>query len=339
MEKLKAEGWTADGSHEVWARMKFHKVGPHDAAPPKKYKSGDAGYKDNPGNTIAPASFADKRDKQAMRWVSTAVMEYLKLLGKNAIEIQAAVHEGTLYLSANSKDALGTLQSQANGKTGKAFLTEVTAKVREKDGFDDRSVDDRLARHTRKTDERLIGATGSEGNYSNVIDALGKPVMVVVDGGDGFHAERRIVGHLTKQAEGKAEKDAKTAGTPYTPGSIPQVVPDSLAGTKRPCVSCYLKLFQGKEGINPGPHWMSSAANQEMPGYDDKDIARFVKYLTDGISNTYATLVWECDDANHEITFTGKVTTEYGSDSNTDEEGDTLTVPPSEVPTVGEDAG
>ncbi|MGW1176786.1 hypothetical protein ACWD4P_24100 [Kitasatospora sp. NPDC002543] len=332
--KLKAAGWVAEGSHEVWSRMTFHRVSGVDATE-KDYQSGTAAYKANPANAIARAPFDDKRDKQAMRWISTAVMEYLKLLGKPPIEIQAAVHDGTLYLSANNNAALATLESQAAGKTGEVFLTEVIGKVREIPGFGGRGDDDRLARHTRKAHTRLTGAAGTEagpeteaeaetattrdyaGDYRNVINALKNPVTVVTAGEDGFHAERRIVGHLTAAAEKRAEEEAQAAGLPHEPGSVPQVVPESLAGTKRPCVSCYIKLFQGQEGVRPGPHWMSRAANMEMPGYALQDAAGFADYLVERISNTYATLVWQCDEKVHDT----KVTTDYGTDSDSDHEG------------------
>ncbi|GAA4096427.1 hypothetical protein GCM10022284_37860 [Streptomyces hundungensis] len=306
---FEAKGWKADGSPEVWSRMTLHKIGGMDAKQAAAYKSSTAAYKENEGNTIAPRSYRGEPDKQAMRWVATVVKNYLTDYGANPVEIQAAVHEGALYIAGNTAASNSMLAEHLEGLSGSAFLKKVLEEYpAETSHLNSGNAEGRLARHTDKTDKRIVGDdvdAAVADKYKNVIAALTKPVTVASDGEDGYHAERRIVSHLT--------------------GDGPdQVIPDSLAGTKRPCVSCYANLFIGTE-TRPGPLWISGAANIEMAGYSAKNAPLFVSRVDQAVGNTYATLQWECD-ADHEITIatsngTPKVTTDYGSDSDSDTEG------------------
>ncbi|MFD8062426.1 DUF4157 domain-containing protein [Streptomyces cyaneofuscatus] len=307
--QFEAKGWIADGSPEVWARMTLHKVGGMNAQEAAGYKSSNAAYKATPGNTMGPRSYEGERDKQAMRWVSTVVKNYLTEEGQNPIEIQAAVHGGRLYISGNTTAANSLLASHLEGLSGSAFLNKVLKEYpADSDDLLRGDAEGRLARHSDKTDKRIANDSGDEAvtaKYASVIKALAEPVTVASGGEDGYHAERRIVDHLTGD---ESEK----------------VIPNSLAGTKRPCVSCYANLFIGTEA-RPGPLWISGAANIGMPGYSAKNATRFVDRVDEAIGNTYATLQWECD-ADHEITIatTGgspKTTIDYGTDSDSDTNG------------------
>ncbi|MET9366008.1 DUF4157 domain-containing protein [Streptomyces sp. NPDC006632] len=307
--QFEAKGWIADGSPEVWSRMTLHKIGGMDAKQAAGYKSSTAAYKAHDENTMAPRSYRGEPDKQAMRWVATVVKNYLTDYGANPVEIQAAVHEGALYIAGNTTASNSLLADHLEGLSGSAFLKKVLEEYpAEAAHLNSGNADGRLARHTDKTDKRIVGDNvdaAAADKYKNVITALSKPVTVASGGDDGYHAERRIVSHLS--------------------GDGPeQVIPDSLAGTKRPCVSCYANLFIGTD-TRPGPLWISGAANIEMAGYSAKNASRFVSRVDEAIGNTYATLQWECD-AEHEITIattngSPKVTTDYGSDSDSDTEG------------------
>ncbi|MCK9921977.1 DUF4157 domain-containing protein [Frankia sp. AgPm24] len=307
--QFEAKGWIADGSPEVWSRMTFHKIGNMNAEKAAGYKSSTAAYKETPNNTMGPRSYEGDRDKQAMRWVSTVVKNYLQMEGENPIEIQAAVHEGKLYIAGNTTAANSLLASHMHGLSGSEFLKKVLKEYpTDSDDLLGGNAKGRLARHSDKTDKRIANDSADAAvtaKYADAIKALAGPVTVASDGEDGYHAERRIVDHLTGD---KSEK----------------VIPNSLAGTKRPCVSCYANLFIGKEA-RPGPLWVSGAANIGMPGYSAKNAGRFVSRVDDVIGDTYATLQWECD-AHHEITIattdgSPKTTTDYGTDSDSDTDG------------------
>ncbi|MEU0984608.1 eCIS core domain-containing protein [Streptomyces griseus] len=307
--QFEAKGWIADGSPEVWARMTLHKIGGMDAQQAAAFKSSNAAYKATPDNTMGPRSYAGEPDKQAMRWVSTVVKNYLTEKGENPIEIQAAIHGEKLYIAGNTTAANSLLASELGGLSGSAFLKKVLKEYpADSDDLLRGDAEGRLARHSDKTDKRIANDSADEAvteKYANVITALAEPVTVASGGDEGYHAERRIVDHLT--------------------GDEPEkVIPDSLAGTKRPCVSCYANLFIGTEA-RPGPLWISGAANIGMAGYSAKNATRFVSRVDDAIGNTYATLQWECD-ADHEITIatTGgspKTTIDYGTDSDSDTDG------------------
>ncbi|QSS95497.1 DUF4157 domain-containing protein [Streptomyces sp. M54] len=303
------KGWIVDGSPKVWGLMRVHKVGNMDAKQAAGYESGIAAYKVNPDNTMGPRSYEGEPDKQAMRWVSTVVKNYLTKKGQDPREIQAAVHGGELYIAGNTTAANLLLASRVEGLSGSAFLKEVLEEYpTNSDDLLRGDAEGRLARHSDKTHKRIANDSGDEAvnaKYANVIKALAEPVTVASGGEEGYHAERRIVDHLTGDKSEKA-------------------IPNSLAGTKRPCVSCYVNLFIDAE-TRPGPLWISGVSNIGMPGYSAKKAEQFVSYVDNLIGNTYATLQWECD-AYHEITIatTGgspKVTIEYGTDSDSDTDG------------------
>lgn len=308
-QQLKARGWKVDGSPAVWARMTAHKVTGVD---PDKVKSGNQAYKESPKNVIKPRSYRNEPEKQAMRWISSIAMKHLDTRGTPPVEIQSAIHAGALHIAANSAAANTALQDRTRGKTGKAFLSDLIAdnpadleRLEEFTG--------RVDRHTVKADKRLGDQPVPKGDgprepnrYAQVIKALAKPVVVAADGPDGYHAERRI---------------SELAGE----------TPQYIAGTKRPCVSCYMKLFTGSPGVRPGPFWMSGAANQKVEEYGRKDVTALVDQLESAVDDTYATLKWQCVEKCDGEEQEGRpskrakkelgVTVDHGSDSETDTEG------------------
>ncbi|MFF4156181.1 hypothetical protein [Streptomyces sp. NPDC001678] len=303
-QKLRERGWVVEGSPATWGRMTAHKVSLPAGADTAGLKSGAAAYKAAPGNVVAPHSYRSEPEKQALRWIASITMKHLNAMRKPPVEVQAALHAGALYIAANTKDANEALKGLADGRTGKEFLDRLI-----KDNPADQAqlalYTGRVDRHTEKARTRLVGPPTSE--YAPVFEALGKPVVVAAAGTDGRHAERRI---------------AELAGE----------TPQYIAGTKRPCVSCYMKLFSGTPD-RPGPFWLSGAANQGVEEHESKDVDRLVALIDEEIGNTYATLKWQCVDKcdgeaeagpgpskKRRTTPLGS-TVDYGSDSDSDTEG------------------
>jgi hypothetical protein len=95
--------------------------------------------------------------------------------------------------------------------------------------------------------------------------------------------------------------------------------PDVLAGTKRPCVSCYLQYVDRSTVARPGPFYADIRTNADVGDYQDdgRDVETRAKALVDrimdtGITATWGTEIWDPVKKTH------IKTEEVGSDSETE---------------------
>ncbi|MFB6397516.1 hypothetical protein [Polymorphospora lycopeni] len=263
-------------------------------------------------NVVEPRSYGSDREGQALRWISTLVFKYLNHLDLNPVEVQAAVHDGALYIAANSGKGNTELARIAGRyKTGTQFVTRILDELDRLERAADSALtfSEREERHRAKLRLRILDeSTRWDGDYPLVCETLTEPVVVCADGEDGLHAERRI---------------SRAVG----------VTPTHIAGVKRPCVACYLDLFQGR-GVRPGPYWPSEAANIDIEEYVDRDVTELADRIERAIPNTYVTLLYACPNYIMALSGRGRtkgqaqkwntVTDEYNSDSDTGDDGEPL---------------
>jgi hypothetical protein len=253
-------------------------------------------------NVVAPRTYDRTREQQALRWISTLTYKYLTEVRKETPEeVQSAVHGGAFYIAANTDKSNEVLRGfQQQKLTGNAFLDQVLTALNQADV----KWSPRETRHLKKLRTRVLpggaklcdyGATV----YPAVSAALTGRIWVCSEGPNGLHAERRISSYL-------------------------RVVPADIAGVRRPCVACYLFLFQGS-GIHPGPYWPSGAANLGLDEYTEEKAKALAARLTASVGDTYVTLDLLCDDFG-QVSLDGpnSTTDTVNSDSDTDDEGRTL---------------
>ncbi|MGW1722470.1 eCIS core domain-containing protein [Streptomyces sp. NPDC002306] len=230
----------------------------------------------------------DERTRQALRWISTVALNYLQ--DKQPEEVQAAVSRGQtetdpdamqvdgadiqeqvrLYISSNRNAANEVLRDlQAGKESGKEFVAAMVERIT--------ASTDREQRHRNKLNRRIlrkddIGTIPQA--FWEIVEALSGPVAVPerVDGAkDGLHAERRI----------------------YASAPEGSVTPQRIAGVKRPCMACYLSLYQGTS-LKPGPYWPSKAANIDLDNYAHGQVAPLaaeIDRIATAAGGTHATLV------------------------------------------------
>lgn len=327
--EFRSRGWHTQGAKATWDEAKDKPIPQQGVTLHRVTTEGTAGvdhglnkgkltdfYRDS-DNVVAPRSYREQREVQALRWISTLVFKYLHHLGNDPMEVQAAVHNGSLLIAANTSRSNNALNELVKSRTGAAFVALIVTEVNrlEKETASLTKKQDRLTfseredRHRSKLVARIINATDALADaYPLVRKALTQPVVVCANGVQGLHAERRINMH---------------AG----------VTPVHISGVKRPCVACYLSLFTGR-GVHPGPYWPSDAANIGFAEYQDRDVAALAERITAAITDTYVTLTFACPDYVQAISGQGKtkglprpingVTDEQNSDSDTDDEGEDL---------------
>jgi hypothetical protein len=226
------------------------------------------------GLVRGPRSFDGDRERQVLRWVSTCMLRMFP----GGIEIQCYFDagSGTVYISANTAAAIGSLQAAYDAHSG-----DMIAAIRA--GLDAAlTLTSRESRHFDKLDDRAEGSPYPE--QDAVFAALRSGNVVVVDdGAEGLHAERRI---------------GQRFGT---------LDPHMLAGVKRPCMHCAVAL--GLLGQSyPGPAWLSMAATMGLTPL------AFATALADHVEG--------CDDlteALSHVTLSGTtLTTAYDSDSDSE---------------------
>ncbi|QMU75793.1 DUF4157 domain-containing protein [Streptacidiphilus sp. PB12-B1b] len=196
-------------------------------------------------NVIAARSYADERHKQAIRWISTIALQYLGA----GEEVQGCFHQGAFYISSNKNNTNEELRALATSeRTVGPFVQKMLEEL------PDSSRHARNVRHESKARERIVKEDKEfEFDFSAFRSAAVHVPAAVEAERDGFHAERRIDEHLRKQRG--------------TGDSAPVVTPETTAGTKRPCVACYISLYS-TTGARPGPYWSSAAANTDIPNFD-----------------------------------------------------------------------
>lgn len=267
---------------------------------------------------VAPYSFEDQRPRQALRWISSVTLRHLerlkeeKVLTKDPVEVQAAIHEGKLHIACNTNEGNKFLEDNFSNVTGKPFLEQLI-----KDNPADEALlgkyTGRSHRHTVKAQGRLFESSeGQEGHpddarnyaaeYAAVCKALQSPIVVANVGEEGEHAESRIAQKVNPE-------------TRTMPANV------VVAGTKRPCVSCLIKLFAGQEK-RPGPFWFAAPANIGVGEYQEMNPGALVDRVDNEVKNTYLTLKWQCEEKCAPAKAKKqKSTYVYGSDSDTDTEG------------------
>lgn len=169
----------------------------------------------------APRSYGSEREKQALRWLSTALFAKFT----DAVEIQAYYDRSTetIYVSSNKN---------AVNKELLKFLTNFDENKLPKAG------DERQTRHHAKL---LAGLKAPKPDQKPIFDAIKAKKFKVptTDETVDLHAERRI----EKELAGRTMDDT-TKGW--------------LGGVKRPCAVCAVALQLASS--RPGPRWTSGAA-------------------------------------------------------------------------------
>lgn len=205
-----------------------------------------------------PHTFDEQPETQALRWISSVVKVYLqngdpdrKVPKSNPIEVQAGITGGRMVISANdrpSAENLHDLVGRAGGDMAgllAAMANKNRAQVWPAPGLPEAKepIENRLERHHTQ----LTGAieNGLE-HYGQVLTAIRK-VEVAHRGVPGLHAERRIYGYLEDK------------------------LPEVMAGTKRPCATCYMLLYPNNPDIRPGVFYGNYASNVGVPEFNSKD--------------------------------------------------------------------
>ncbi|MFD9005321.1 DUF4157 domain-containing protein [Streptomyces sp. NPDC059582] len=319
-DALTALGWSRHGASQS---LTLHRPVPSASAP-------DHAQPDKLGDTARDRMYAgtdnlrksrtyeDQRTRQALRWISTVALNYLH--DKQPEEVQAAVSRGQtetdpdamqvdgseeiqeqvrLYISSNRNAANDVLRDLQGGKdSGKEFVAAMVQHIT--------ANTDRERRHKSKLSRRVlrkddIGTIPQA--FWEIVEALSSPVTVPdrVDGAkDGLHAERRIY-----------------AGAPE--GSV---TPQRIAGVKRPCMACYLALYQGTS-LKPGPYWPSKAANIDLDDYAHGQVAVLaaeIDRIATAAGGTHATLV-DCGGEVCAATWAYDTDSDSPASNSSDEEG------------------
>ncbi|WP_416974851.1 DUF4157 domain-containing protein [Streptomyces sp. 4F14] len=214
-----------------------------------------------------PHDYQNEPEVESLRWISTVMKRYLIADGMDPTEVQAAIGDkGDLIISTNKKEVNEYLNKRlGDGRSliGTALESgPVTEQGWEKERpagspSDEKSKEAAVGRERRHF-EKLGLLTSQEdaevsARYRRVLDAFGTGVVVASDGDPGLHAERRI----------KIRNGNKT--------------PDYLAGTKRPCATCFSELYpEASEGdidnpnaVRPGIFFFDEWSNVGIPEYQD----------------------------------------------------------------------
>ncbi|SEF89419.1 protein of unknown function [Saccharopolyspora kobensis] len=273
-KELRHRGWKPYGAtRTLTMHYTVNAENPAEAAKEENLKPpGRAKIYGGSENTVPPKSFKNDRAKQAIRWISTLALNYLNDLKKHPEEVQATLHNKVLYISSNTNAANNVLRQLAEKKaTGTEFLKELI------EANDRGSLNERQERHKNKARDRLTEEANPEA-YAEIREALtAKPVVPENAKPDGKHAERRL-----------ADKVGRNA-----------ILTGPTAGTKRPCVACYVDLFQGAPGIRPGPYWPSKAANVGFDNYSPLGVRALADEIHRAIvraGGTFASIQLQCPE-------------------------------------------
>jgi hypothetical protein len=244
--------------------------------------------------------------ERALTWFSTVVRTWLESLRKNPVEVQCSYNNGEFLISCNDVECNDHLASvAANGM--REFLRRRIAEyssARENGSVPSRLPDDpvkgtaaldRIDRHSARARAVL---DSNSGQYLDILEAMSRTVRVSRDQTPQVHAEMRLL-ELTGD-----------------------VTPVMVAGTRRPCLTCYLRLYpEGTNKTHPG-HLYSI---ELMRGVDLSTVTAesiladlFARMEAARVDGTYRTVTqgWRASHSG-EGTITDETTTEqYGSDSD-----------------------
>lgn len=213
-----------------------------------------------------PHDYTDEPEVESLRWISTVVKRYLIADGEDPVEVQAAIGDkGELIIAANNRRANEYLFKQVND--GMSFVGAALQKgpvseedwAREQKGgpTDEGTKNAAVGRENRHFTGLGMLHSGQDAEvaerYRRVLGAIGEGVVVAADGDSGLHAERRI----------RIRNGNRT--------------PEHLAGTKRPCATCFSELYPGKseedldapDAVRPGIFFFDTWSNVGIEEYKD----------------------------------------------------------------------
>jgi|GEM_PF-6998798 len=227
-------------------------------------------YANSPELVVPPRSFMHERDKQALRWLSTALKSEFKRKMMGDVQCYFDATEQQIWVSSNSVAVnLKINEFLSSGKL-KEMLSNVEDHVRAK----------RVGRHKLKLG-RQLAKHDEEGLGSTIMQAMSKgsfrvPTDTVFQHGKSIdlHAERRI-------------KEAFTSVTGRT------IDHKMMAGTMRPCTVCAMDLDLPPE-VHRGPAWLSRAA---QAFYDANEV------IEDNIAQSIGTYVSRMNDGHLSVNY------------------------------------
>lgn len=227
-------------------------------------------YANSPELVVPPRSFRHERDKQALRWLSTALKSEFKMMGDVQCYFDASTQQ--IWVSSNSVATNLKINEFLSSGGLKEMLSDVEGNMHAK----------RVSRHKWKLG-RQLAKHHDEGLGSAIVQAISKgsfrvPTDTVLQHGKpiDLHAERRI----------------KEAFTSVTGRRIDHKL---MAGTMRPCTVCAMDLDLPRE-VHRGPAWLSRAAqafydaNEVVEENIAQSIGTYVSRMKDGqLSGNYNT--------------------------------------------------
>lgn len=212
--------------------------------------------------------YQNEPEVEGLRWISTVTKRYLINKGYNPQEVQAAIgNNGKLVIAANADKANKHLADESIRKgdligwmlnTDK--LTPEQAKKEHENDTQART-QARVGRESRHFAglENVHKEKGPDvpTRYGALLSAIKLGVVIAQEGADGMHAERRI------------RKFNGNTTPPY------------LAGTKRPCATCFSELYPegspkdeetGKDTVRPGKFIFNERSNIGIREYQDSEV-------------------------------------------------------------------
>ncbi|MFI0716476.1 DUF4157 domain-containing protein [Streptomyces inhibens] len=208
-----------------------------------------------PGVKSEPRDFKDQPEVQRLRWISSVTKHYLLAAGKNPIEVQAAIGEnGKIIIAANDRDSnyhLSYLMTDEEVTDLLGYMLKKSNPATSRSQEDE----DETARINRHREQASGIQHDKSSENATARTALNSGIVIAKDGGGGMHAEMRI----------KKNNSGMT--------------PQHLAGTKRPCASCFAELYpppngspkdaNGKDLVRPGRFYSKGEANLHFSEYED----------------------------------------------------------------------
>jgi hypothetical protein len=208
---------------------------------------------------VEPHSHERQPEVEGLRWVSTVTKRYLAGKNFNAVEVQAAIgRDGKLIVAANDRNSNGHLRwlmAEGGVQDLIGYMLEQQGPVVSRPGSDEEKVrTDRAKRHVGAAKEmHRQGKAGAAHRHEGISSAIARGIVIPPLTGDGIHAEMRILEYNNKET------------------------PPYLAGTKRPCATCFEALYPGGSGadldeetsVRPGEFYSSEEANSHVPEYKD----------------------------------------------------------------------
>ncbi|MCL9796276.1 eCIS core domain-containing protein [Frankia sp. AgKG'84/4] len=263
-ERERARAMNEDGRHAMFIAALSEKFAQSDGWTVRDTARGKIAIRNQ--KESGPHDYMDEPEVESLRWISTVVKRYLIADGEDPVEVQAAIGDkGELIVAANNRQANAYLFRQVND--GMSFIGTALQKgpvteedwVKEQKGgtTDEGTKNAAVGRENRHFTGLGMLHSGQDPKvaerYRKVLGAIGEGVVVADNGDSGLHAERRICIRNGNR----------------TPGH--------LAGTKRPCATCFSKLYPGKseedldapDAVRPGIFFFDKWSNVGIEEYKD----------------------------------------------------------------------